>query len=291
MKRKIQYPIAESAHGSVMDFLKKEHGVSTRQVRGFRDAGNLLLDGKPVGMRDQIQGYQLLEIQWETEEPLSVEANDLPVEILYEDADILIVNKPSGMPTHPSLGHENDTLAGAVTGHWLRNNESHRFRPIGRLDRETCGLMVIAKSAWVALMLEEQQKNHRMYRSYTAIVQGHPERMTDCIQTPIGRVPGSIILRHTTPDGQIAVTDYKVECIMEKYTGVSLRLTTGRTHQIRVHMASIGHPLVNDGLYNTKEEPKGHLALCSTTLYLMHPVLRVPMQWKIEPIWKNFPIA
>lgn len=290
MKRSMRYNIQQGGSGSVGDFLKKEHGVSTRQIRAFRDAGNLLMDQRPVGMRDSIRGHEVLEIFWESEEACSVPPNDLPIEVVYEDADILIVNKPSGMPTHPSQDHEMDTLAGAVTAHWIRQGESHCFRPVGRLDRETSGLMLIGKSAWVTLMLEHQKQVRQLSRCYTAVVEGALRQMRGTVMAPIGRVPGSIILRQVVPDGQLAVTDYEVGHIMKNATGVYLRLTTGRTHQIRVHMASIGHSLINDGLYGCRYDRNmadGHLALQSTGLYLVHPVTKQPMHWSLDPIWKN----
>lgn len=291
MERRIEYPLPVGAEGTVSEFLRHRQGLSARQFRWLRDGGGLLLDDVRARADDRLEGHDHITIVWDNQEPFSVEPNELSFGVIYEDPDLLIVDKPAGMPVHPSQGHQQDTLAGAVTGHWLRNGERHRFRPIGRLDRETSGLMAIAKNAWSAWMLEKQQQTHGISRLYSAVTTGRFTHMKGTVGTPIGRMPGSIILRRTDAAGQTAVTDYTVAWEEGVYTGLYIHLTTGRTHQIRVHMASIGHPLQGDGLYGQKKEPDQPLALCSCKLCLMHPVLHVPMSWSRPPVWETYNLA
>ena len=196
----------------------------------------------------------------------------LPAAILYEDEDLLVIDKPPGMPIHPSMGHDSNTLANAVCYHALQRQEFYPYRCINRLDRDTSGLTIIAKNAYSSCILYEQMRERRIRRIYYAMVQGHtPPEGT--VNAPIARKEGSIIAR--TVDfsaGEPAITHFQTLACKNGVSFVKLWLDTGRTHQIRVHFSYIGHPLLGDFLYHPTDSRMERQALHAGELSFRHPV-------------------
>lgn len=215
------------------------------------------VDGKVVKAGYKVsEGEEILFFVPEKIEP-EILAQDIPLDILYEDQDVLIVNKPKGMVVHPAAGHYSDTLVNAVMYHCKGNLSGINgiLRPgiVHRIDMDTTGALVVCKNDLSHQCLSEQLKEHSITRRYRAIVHGELKEMEGTVDAPIGRDPNNrkkMCINST--NGKRAVTHYKVLKQMKGYTYIECQLETGRTHQIRVHMTSIGHPLIGDEVYGNR---------------------------------------
>ena len=251
----------------ISEYLRMRLGLSVTLIKRVK-YGGVFLNGENVHMRATVQNGDEIEIRFPKEASKGIPPMDLPLEILYEDAHLIAVCKPRNMPTHPSKGNSLPTLANAVMHYF---GEDFVFRAITRLDRDTSGIVLIAKTQYAAARLSEDMKAGKFKKIYTAIVEGVPEEREGRIDAPIRRECEGEMRRIVAEDGKRAVTDYRV--IHEREDGnavLSLRLHTGRTHQIRVHMAHIGHPLLGDFLYGTKSED-GYFLHCRE-MELPHPI-------------------
>ena len=256
-------------------------------------AGNLIKNGK-VSMRDRIlkANYRVaagdeIVIEKDEAEDLTVEAENIPLDIVYEDKDIIIVNKARGMVVHPAAGNPNGTLVNALLWHCggELSGINGVIRPgiVHRLDKDTSGLMVAAKTDTAHKSLAEQIKSHTARRTYVALVHGNIVEATGRIDAPLGRHPKDRVkMAVNMKDGKDAITHFTVLERFGNYTLVQCRLETGRTHQIRVHMAYIGHPVVNDPLYGYKRDafPIEGQALHSCALDLVHPITKQAMHFE-----------
>ncbi len=256
-------------------------------------AGNLIKNGK-VSMRDRIlkANYRVaagdeIVIEKDEAEDLTVEAENIPLDIVYEDKDIIIVNKARGMVVHPAAGNPNETLVNALLWHCggELSGINGVIRPgiVHRLDKDTSGLMVAAKTDTAHKSLAEQIKSHTARRTYVALVHGNIVEAKGRIDAPLGRHPKDRIkMAVNMKDGKDAITHFTVLERFGNYTLVQCRLETGRTHQIRVHMAYIGHPVVNDPLYGYKRDafPIEGQALHSCALDLVHPITKQAMHFE-----------
>lgn len=256
-------------------------------------AGNLIKNGK-VSMRDRIlkANYRVaagdeIVIEKDEAEDLTVEAENIPLDIVYEDKDIIIVNKARGMVVHPAAGNPNGTLVNALLWHCggELSGINGVIRPgiVHRLDKDTSGLMVAAKTDTAHKSLAEQIKSHTARRTYVALVHGNIVEAKGRIDAPLGRhSKDRVKMAVNMKDGKDAITHFTVLERFGNYTLVQCRLETGRTHQIRVHMAYIGHPVVNDPLYGYKRDafPIEGQALHSCALDLVHPITKQAMHFE-----------
>ncbi len=220
----------------------------------------------------------LVEISLPKEVSEGIPPMDIPLEIVYEDDYIIVVNKPKNMPTHPSKGNNLPTLANAVMA---RYGGDFVFRAITRLDRDTSGLVLIAKDAISANRLSTEIKRGRIHKKYIALVERVPEKEHGIICAPIRRERDGEIKRVVAPDGKEATTEYFVKEIIGENALCEVILHTGRTHQIRVHFAHIGHPLLGDFLYGT-ENDEGYKLTC-TELGFHHPATNEYVTFNIVP--------
>ena len=251
----------------ISEYLRTRLGLSVTLIKRVK-YGGVFLNGENVHMRATVQNGDRIEIRFPREASEGIPPMDLPLEILYEDAHLIAVCKPRNMPTHPSKGNSLPTLANAVMHYF---GEDFTFRAVTRLDRDTSGIVLIAKTQYAAARLSEDMKAGKFKKIYTAIVGGVPEEKEGRIDAPIRREREGEMRRIVAEDGKRAVTDYQVIQVRKDGNAVlSLRLHTGRTHQIRVHMAHIGHPLLGDFLYGTKSED-GYFLHCRE-MEIPHPI-------------------
>ncbi|MGW9125735.1 RluA family pseudouridine synthase [Paenibacillus chitinolyticus] len=214
----------------------------------------ITVNGKREYISIKVNGGDVIEIRMQEEESEDILPQDLPLEILYEDEHLLIVNKESGMIVHPTHGHYLNTVANAAVHHWKERGENVRFRPVHRLDQETSGVLAIAKNPYVHQQISEQMIAHSITKEYLAIVHGTVAEDRGTIDAPIDRDPEQPHVRIVTPSGYRAVTHYETVRRYDGITLVRLMLETGRTHQIRVHMKHLGHPLLGDKMYGPEAD-------------------------------------
>lgn len=253
--------------------LVKESGNRPKKEAGFlpdisyeKDYG----DFAPARALDKVYEGDVLRIRiYEDNDNASeIVPSDAPVEVLYEDEDLILVNKPGDMVVHPSYAHFSDSLSNRLAGYYNRTGQQHVIRVIGRLDRETSGLIIFAKNRHSAALLSDQTRNMSRRKEYLALCSGAFEQKEGTINAPIERLPGDRMIRQIREDGKEAITHYRVERQFEDYALVRLRLDTGRTHQIRVHMKYIGHPLLGDNLYG--KEIQDHHGMKRAALHAAH---------------------
>lgn len=294
MKRILTYPITESdSDQRIYDFLC-HHGYS-RHIRTWlkQHPGSVRLNSEEALFYFPLKNGDLLEISLEEEHPSeNIVPVDLPIHIIYEDEDLMVIDKPADMPVHPSIGNYENTLANAAAWYFHRQDIPFVFRCINRLDRDTTGLLILAKHMLSGAILSDQMKKRAIHRTYLAITEGKTDP-AGTIDSPIGRTDQSLILRQVDHEnGDSACTHYLQKCWHPKtfypetlpvpqdgLSLVQLQLETGRTHQIRVHMTSIGHPLIGDTLYNPETALMNRQALHSYRLAFTHPVTGVSLEF------------
>ena len=250
MDRIFHYQITENERGTtVLDFLRKK-GFSRHILSSMKaDKEALTRNGQRIGGREQLLAGDYFRVRLlETVDSDGIIPVSMPLSILYEDEDILVINKPADMPVHPSIGNYTNTLANGVAAYLDAKGEHSPFRCINRLDRDTSGALILAKNAFSAAVLSTQMRNRQIRRTYLAVVEGiTPPNGT--ISAPISRVDDSVIERHVDfLHGEPAVTHYERLETKNEHSLLEIHLETGRTHQIRVHMGYIGHPLPADYL-------------------------------------------
>ena len=250
----------------ILDYLRSNMGLSHTLIKRVKDGG-VFLNGTEVHMRATVKRGDEVTVILSKGEKNEIRPVNIPLEILYEDESILAVSKPPEMPTHPSRGNSLPTLAEAVLSYL---GEDAVFRAITRLDRDTSGIVIIAKDAFSASRLSSDLKAGRFEKKYIAIVDGVPRESVGRIDAPIKREAEDSIKRIVSEDGKPAVTLYQVIGEVNGKAILELNLITGRTHQIRVHLSHIGHPLVNDFLYGTRGE--GSYMLHCSSLSFPHPL-------------------
>ncbi|RXS75576.1 RluA family pseudouridine synthase [Blautia faecicola] len=294
MKRILTYPITESdSDQRIYDFLY-HHGYS-RHIRTWlkQHPGSVRLNGEEALFYFPLKNGDLLEISLEEEHPSeNIVPVDLPIHIIYEDEDLMVIDKTADMPVHPSIGNYENTLANAAAWYFHQQDIPFVFRCINRLDRDTTGLLILAKHMLSGAILSDQMKKRAIHRTYLAITEGKTDP-AGTIDSPIGRTDQSLILRQVDHEnGDSACTHYLQKCWHPKtfypetlpvpqdgLSLVQLQLETGRTHQIRVHMTSIGHPLIGDTLYNPETALMNRQALHSYRLAFTHPVTGVSLEF------------
>ena len=274
MDRIFHYQITENEWGTtVLDFLRKK-GFSRHILSSMKaDKEALTRNGQRIGGREQLLAGDHFRVRLlETVDSDGIVPVSMPLSILYEDEDILVINKPADMPVHPSIGNYTNTLANGVAAYLDAKDEHSPFRCINRLDRDTSGTLILAKNAFSAAVLSTQMRNRQIRRTYLAVVEGiTPPNGT--ISAPISRVDDSVIERHVDfLHGEPAVTHYERLETKNEHSLLEIHLETGRTHQIRVHMGYIGHPLPADYLYHPEYDCFKRQPLHSLQLEFRHPV-------------------
>ena len=282
MQRILKYIISENTTPvTILDFLKKE-GFSRHILSSMKNTPNtIILNGERGFGRSVLkpQDHLIVTVP-ETESGENIIRTKMDLNIIYEDEDILVINKPADMPVHPSAGNYENTLANAVAYYYKKQGETFIFRCINRLDRDTTGLLIIAKHALSASILSKQMKAREIRRTYLAVCKGQLPTEVGIINAPIARKADSAIERCVDfSNGESAVTHYRVRYYQDGYSLVELHLETGRTHQIRIHMQYLGNPLPGDYLYCPDYSKISRTALHSYRLAFCHPITGNPMDF------------
>ncbi len=285
MSRRLELTITPELAGIKVDTLLKKHlglsGTVVRRVKWLVDG--ILVDGLRVNTRFCPVAGQVLSVRLSDPQHNSdIVPAPGPLDIVYEDADLIVLNKAAGVSVHPGPGHFDDTLGNFLIYYYESSGQEADFHPVHRLDRGTSGLLVIAKHPHAQEVLKRQLHTSDFRRVYLAVCEGVPEPPSGVIDAPLGPKPGSLMEQMVRPDGKPARTRYGV---LRRWGGralASLELETGRTHQIRVHMAHIGHPLTGDFLYGTEDRdliPRP--ALHSGYLSFLHPLTGEEMRFSV----------
>lgn len=278
MTRTITYHITDTVQvHSVKAFLMHQ-GYSSRSLIELKKLPeNILVNQQPVHVNHPLHTGDILTVHIQedhsSEKILPV---DLPLDIVYEDEDLLVINKPAGMPIHPSMNHYENSLANALAWYFTKQDKDFVFRCVNRLDKDTSGLTVVAKHFVSAGILSDMISNKTdsgFTREYLAIVRGNVKPLSGTINAPIARKEGSIMERQIDwEQGESAITHYQLISEKNGHSLVSLTLDTGRTHQIRVHMKYLGFPLIGDYLYHPDMELISRQALHSHRVCFTHPI-------------------
>lgn len=255
------------------------------QVQNWIKSGHILLNGEAVKSNYKVQPGDLISFVKEEEEVLEILPENISLEIIYEDNELMVVNKPTGMVVHPSKGHVSGTLVNALLYHsQTLSKGTSDYRPgiVHRIDKDTSGLLVIAKTDEAHENLAAQFLEHTTERSYKALVHGNVEHAEGTIDAPIGRMTTNRLKRTVTKDGKPAVTHFERLEQLDGYSFLALQLETGRTHQIRVHMNYIDHPLVGDPMYGPSNSvSKTGQYLHADTLGFEHPTTGEWMKFEV----------
>lgn len=267
---------------SVNTILKNKLQISSRLLSKLIKNKLVSLNGKTCDTRTYVHIGDIISIDFNNfEDNSNIIPLDMKLDIIYEDDWLLILNKPSGIAVHPSILHFDDTLSNGVKFYFDKINLPKKIRPVNRLDFNTSGLIVFAKNEYMQECLIQQMAVSTFQKEYIALISGILDEKKGTIDKPIARKPGSIIERCISPGGKKSVTHFEVLKEFENGSLVKCRLETGRTHQIRVHFASIGHPLVGDTLYGGKSDSMEHYYLVCYKLDFIHPVSKEPLSFEL----------
>lgn len=233
---------------------------SRSQIKQLLDGGNITVNGKTEKAKYKVKSGDVIRLEEPETKTLELRPENIPLDIVYEDDDVIVINKPQGMVVHPAPGHDEHTLVNALLYHCPLSTINGTFRPgiVHRIDKDTSGLLMVAKNDKAHQSLAKQLKDKTNIREYVALVHGRIAEDEGTINAPIGRSLKDRKKQAVVKDGRNAVTHFEVLKRYRDYTFVKCILETGRTHQIRVHMKYIGHPLVGDPLYGPKKTIKGN---------------------------------
>lgn len=262
--------------------------ITRTSAQRLIEQGNILVNGKKQKVSYKVSVGDVITIEEEQPQEIELKAQDIPIEIIYEDNDIIVVNKPKGMVVHPANGNPDGTLVNAIMA-ICKDSLSGiggEIRPgiVHRLDKDTSGLLIVAKNDKAHVNMSEQIKNHEVKKTYIALVRGNVKENEATIDMPIGRSNTDRKKMAVNKNGRNAVTHIKVLKRYEKYTLLEVNIETGRTHQIRVHLSHIGYPIIGDYTYSNGKNEFGVVGQClhAKELEFKHPITRKEMKLEAE---------
>ena len=291
---------AEQAGTRLDSWLAEQLHVTRSSVQGWLEKGLVTVEGGRAAKQYKLRGGECVTVTMPPQIPCTAQAENIPLDIVYEDADLLVVNKPKGMVVHPAAGHYDGTLVNALLSHCgdSLSGINGVLRPgiVHRIDKDTSGLLIVAKNDRAHQGLAAQIQVHSFLREYEAVVIGHLRQPEGTVDAPIGRHPTDrkkmTVMAASQTGARQAVTHYRVLEEFPGYSHVRLRLETGRTHQIRVHMAYLGHPVAGDTVYGAKKQLLELHGQClhAKTIGFVHPISGEYLQFDspLPPYFTNF---
>ena len=284
-------------YDNVLHVLKEQFLLSDRLITKLKKANKIYLNNLPTYTKKPVTVGDTVSVVIDFEEDNSnIVASNIPLNIIYEDDYLLVINKPANIAIHPSILHFDNSLSNGVKFYFDKLGLKKKIRIVNRLDKNTSGIVVFAKNEYIQECLIKQMKTKTLKKEYLAIVEGILESKADTLNFPIARKEGSIIEKTVSSDGDSAITHYDVVREFNNLSLVHITLETGRTHQIRVHFSHIGHPILGDTLYGRPSELINRQALHSYKLSFIHPITKkiitleapIPDDMKFIYIQKNF---
>lgn len=274
MSNKLTFEIKEHEGSKIKDYLKSVELLSSRLIRGAAKEGRIKVNGERVNLRYILKSHDIVEVYINKEESQDIEPQDMNLKVIYEDDDIIAVDKPPGIVVHPTKSHLSGTLANGILYYFKKKGENCIVRLVSRLDMDTSGVIVIAKNQFSHATLSREMQENAFKKEYIALVHGIMDKSKGTIDLPIYRVGEGTIKRVIDERGQRSITHYEVLETYKNATLVKLLLETGRTHQIRVHLSYLGFPLFGDKIYgeeNNDEEYINRQALHAYKVVFPHP--------------------
>lgn len=272
--------INSSKYSNVKEVLKAEFSMSDRLLLKLKNLNKIYLNGNVTSVNHPVLENDLIECYLDYEEDNSnIVPTEMPLNIIYEDEAYIVVNKPAGIPVHPSMDHYTDSLSNGIAFYFNQIGLKKKIRPVNRLDKDTSGIVIFAKNEYIQECLVRQMKSKEFIKRYIAVVNGNLDNLEGTINAPIARKEGSIIERCISETGDIAITHYKVLKRKPNFDIVECILETGRTHQIRVHFAYLGHSLLSDTLYGTSSSLINRQALHAYEVEFTHPLSKKKVKY------------
>ena len=272
--------VNSSKYSNVKEVLKAKFSMSDRLLLKLKKLDKIYLNGNVTSVNHSVSENDLIECYLDYEEDNSnIVPTKMPLNIIYEDEAYIVVNKPAGIPVHPSMDHYTDSLSNGIAFYFNQIGLKKKIRPVNRLDKDTSGIVIFAKNEYIQECLIRQMKSKQFIKKYLAVVNGNLDNLEGTINAPIARKEGSIIERCVCETGDIAITHYKVLKREPNYDIVECILETGRTHQIRVHFAYLGHSLLGDTLYGTSSNLINRQALHAYEVEFIHPLSKQKVKY------------
>ena len=270
-------------HGRLSELLRQDMGLSAGLMNRLKWQDRILVNGHPEHTNFSVCPGDVVTALLDDAAP-EYPAEEGPLDILWEDEHLLAVDKPAGMLIHPSRSCNTGTLANLVAGYYRRTGQACAFHPVTRLDRDTFGIVLLAKNAHIHALMNLLHQEGQIQKTYQALVYGSPDPVSGTIDAPIARRPLPSLLRYIHPEGKPSVTEYVLMASYGTHSLVSLRPVTGRTHQLRLHCAHMGFPILGDPQYGTPESQAYSVGLgyrtqmlCACNLAFPHPVTKIPV--------------
>lgn len=272
--------VNSSKYSNVKEVLKAEFSMSDRLLLKLKKLDKIYLNGNVTSVNHPVLENNLIECYLDYEEDNSnIVPTEMPLNIIYEDEAYIVVNKPAGIPVHPSMDHYTDSLSNGIAFYFNQIGLKKKIRPVNRLDKDTSGIVIFAKNEYIQECLVRQMKSKEFIKRYIAVVNGNLDNLEGTINVPIARKEGSIIERCVSETGDIAITHYKVLKRKTDFDIVECILETGRTHQLRVHFAYLGHSLLSDTLYGTSSSLINRQALHAYGVEFTHPLSKKKVKY------------